>query len=126
MKETLAPWRRIGAEKDSKVRMWRSHPVLFAFAIGAALGFSNAAILMFTEGILKVLMNPLLVILWPTSIFGMEDLGGPPAFTRFLIFISLVGNSVLYGFLFATPIGFMVAVRRSFGTPEKPTSIGRM
>jgi hypothetical protein len=100
--------------------------VLFTFTIGAVFGFSNATILMVTEGILKVLMNPLLVILWPTSIFGMQDLGGPPAFTRFLVFISLVGNAILYGSVFATPVGFVVAIRRSFGTPEKPTSIGRM
>ncbi len=105
--------------------MWRSHPVLFTFAIGAALGFFCAVYLMFAVGMDGVLLtHPRLVMLWPTIIVAMADLGGPSA--GFSLFISFVSNAILYGFVSATPVGLVVAIRRSLGPPEKPTSIGRM
>lgn len=106
------------------MRMGRSHPVLFSFAMGATLGFLIAVVLMSTVGTLKVLMNPLLLMLWPASIVGLTDIGGPHGFTRFLILMDLVTNTVLYGFVFAIPVGLVITIRRSFGTAEKPTSIG--
>jgi hypothetical protein len=108
------------------MRTWRSHPVLFLFAAGAALGFLNAAALMFTVGILRVSMNPLLLKLWPTSIMGMEDLGGPPSFAIFEVLLAVVSNAALYGAVFATTAGLVIAIRGSFGTPDKPISISRM
>ncbi len=108
------------------MRMWRSHPVLFAFIIGAFLGILNATILASTLGVSNVLMHPRLVMLWPTSVVAMTDLGGPPAFVRLLIAIALVTNAALYGVAFAIPVGIVVAIRRSFGTQEKPPSIERM
>ena len=108
------------------MRVWRSNPVLFTFTMGATLGFLTAVVLMSTVGALKVPMNPLLLMLWPTSIVGLTDLGGPHGFTRFLIFMGLVTNALLYGFVFAIPVGLVITIRRSFGTAENPTSIGKM
>jgi hypothetical protein len=108
------------------MRLWRSHPVLFAFAIASTLGFLNAAVLMSTVGIFKVLMSPTLLTLWPTSILALEDLGGPPSIVRFNLFIGLVSNAALYGVVFASTVGLVIAIRRSFGASDKPTSIGRM
>ena len=106
--------------------MWRSHPVLFAFAMGATLGLLTAVVLMSTVGTLKIPMNPLLLMLWPTSIVGLTDLGGPHAFTMFLIFMGVVTNAFLYGFVIAIPVGLVITIRRSFGKAEKPTSIRRI
>lgn len=104
----------------------RSHPVLFSSAIGAAFGFLSAVILTFTVGIVDILGSPFLLMLWPTSILGLEDLGGPLGFIRFLTVVSVVTNALLFGFVFAIPVWFVLAVRRSLGTGEKPTSIGRV
>jgi hypothetical protein len=99
--------------------------VLFAFTIGTFFGLFNATVLAFTLGIFNVLMHPGLVMLWPTSVVAMTDLGGPPGFFTLLIIVGLVSNAILYGFVFAIPVGLVVAFRRSFGEPEKPPSIGR-
>lgn len=109
------------------MRMWRSHPVLSAFAIGATVGFSVAAILMLLmsiEGPIKIVTNPHLFMLWPTSIVLGADLGGVPAFVT--ASVGLMTNAIFYGFAFAAPVGLVVAFRRSFGAPEKPPSIGSM
>jgi hypothetical protein len=58
------------------MRMGRSHPVLLAALIGAAIGLANA-VLMCAEGHLAVVTNRLLLLLWPTSIFGVGFLDGP-------------------------------------------------
>jgi hypothetical protein len=108
------------------MRIWRSHPVLFAFTVGALIGLFNATILASAEGTFSVLMHPGLVMLWPTSVIAMTDLGAPPAFVRLLIVVALVSNALLYGFVFAVPVVLVGAFRRSFGTPEKPPSIGRV
>ena len=118
--------RGIGIERLSKLRTWRSRPLLLTFAVGAALGLFIAILLIIADGTFKVLMDPFLVILWPTSIIVMTDLGGPPEFTKFLIFISLISNALLYGSVFAALVGSAIAVRRSFGSPEKPPSIKKV
>jgi hypothetical protein len=105
------------------MRMWRSHPVLFTFGVGAIIGISVAAALMFTVGHFSVLTNRFLLVLWPTSILGAFA-HGPRTFTLFVVVVELVSNALLYGFVFAIPVGFSVAARRSFGEPEKPPSIG--
>jgi hypothetical protein len=108
------------------MRLWRSHPVLFTFAIASTVGLLNAAVLMFTVGIFKVLVSPPLLAVWPTSILALEDLGGPPSIARFNLVIGLVSNAALYGVVFAAAVGLVIAIRRSFGAPDKPTSVGRM
>jgi hypothetical protein len=100
--------------------------VFFAAATGAAFGLLSAVILAFTVGILDVPGSPFLLTLWPTSTIGLTDLGAPPEITRFLIPESMVANALLFGFVFAIPLRSVLAVRRSLGTGEKPTSIGRI
>jgi len=105
--------------------MWRTHPVLFAFTVGAFLGLLMATILASIAGISSVVMHPVLIALWPTSVIAMTDLGGPPAFVKLLIVIALFSNAILYGLVFAIPLLLLIAFRHSFGEPEKPPSIGR-
>ena len=64
------------------MRMWRSHPALFAFTLGAFLGLYNTVILAFTQGIFNVSMHPRLVMLWPTSVIATIDLGGFPSLSH--------------------------------------------
>ncbi|MBS1806147.1 MAG: hypothetical protein JST28_22620 [Acidobacteria bacterium] len=107
------------------MRMCRTHLVLFAFTGGAFLGLSIATILASIAGILSVVMHPVLIALWPTSVIAMTDLGGPPAMVKLLIVVALFSNAILYGFVFAIPLVLLIVFRRSFGAPEKPPSIGR-
>jgi hypothetical protein len=106
--------------------MWRSHPVLFTFALGAAIGLSTAFTLMFSVDDYGALMNHHLLMLWPTSILELGDLGGPRTIVLLELIAAIVGNAILYGFIFAAPVGLVAAIRRSFGKPEGPTSIGRI
>jgi hypothetical protein len=106
------------------LRLLRSHPVLFTFALGAAIGLGTAFTLTISIGDDGALMNHHLLMLWPTSILTLGDLGGPRTFVLLELFAAIVGNAVLYGFIFAAPVGLMIAIRRSFGKPERPPSIG--
>jgi len=105
-----------------ELRIWRSNSVLFTFSVGATLGFAVAASLMFTIGPIGVITSQYLLMLWPTSILGIGDLDGSRTFVIFVRFAQLVGNAVLYGVVFAVPVGSVIAIRRSFGKPERPTS----
>jgi hypothetical protein len=114
----------LNRKMGDELRMWRSHPVLCTFTVGATLGFAAAASLMFTIGPIGVLTSHYLLMLWPTSILGIGDLDGSRTFVIFVMFAQLIGNAVLYGVIFAAPVGSVIAIRRSFGKPERPTSIG--
>jgi len=101
----------------------RNHPILFAALIGALIGFSIAAFVLMTDP-LRPLSNLLLLYLFPTSILGFGFNGGSVAFSIFLAVVEVGGNALLYAGTFAAPVALIIAVRRQFGTPERPTSIG--
>lgn len=105
--------------------MWQSSPVLFTFVVGAVIGFATAAALMLTVGHVGVVTSHFLWVLWPSSILGAFSMDGRPNFTFAVIIVELVSNALLYAFVFATPVGLVIAVRRSFGKPEKPPSISQ-
>jgi hypothetical protein len=107
------------------IRMWRSHPVLLSAAIGASIGLFNAVILIIT-GPHTMLSTGLLLALWPTSILGFGYNGTSFMYSTFLGIVEVGGNAVLYGCVLASPVGFVVVIRRSFSKQEKPTSIGRI
>lgn len=104
--------------------MWRAHPILLTFALGAAIGLGAAFALMFSIGNCVTLMNDHLLILWPTSILELGDLGGPRTIVLFELLAAIVGNAVVYGFVFAALVGLVISIRRSFGKAERPPSIG--
>ena len=104
---------------------WRSNPVLFTAAIGATIGLSNAVILMVTAPH-EMLPTAYLFALWPTSILGFGFNGGNLMYSVFLGVVEVGGNALLYACALSAPVGLVVALRRSFGKPEKPTSIGRI
>jgi hypothetical protein len=108
------------------LRMWRSHPVLSTFALGAAIGLGTAFTLMFSVGDYGALMNHHLLVLWPTSFLEGGDLGGPRTTLILWLIAAIVSNAILYGFTFAAPVGLATAIRRSFGKPDGPKSIGRI
>ena len=112
------------ASRRDELRIWRLHPVLFQFAVGATLGLCTAVALIFRVGHIGTITNQYLLMLWPTSILGVGFLDGQPTFVVFVRLVELVGNAVLYGVVFATPIAVVITIRRSFGKPERPTSIG--
>lgn len=107
------------------MRMWQSSPVLCAFSIGAIVGFATAAALMVTVGHIGVVTNNFLVLLWPSAILGAFGFDRDRTYALIVVTIELVSNALLYAVVFATPVGLVVAARRSFGKPEKPPSIGQ-
>jgi len=107
------------------MRLWRSHPVFFAALLGAAIGLADAFILAFAVGPSSVMTNRFLLLLWPTSILACSFLGeGSRVFTAFVLIAEFGGNSILYALAFAVLVCLVLSIRNSFGTPEKPTSIG--
>jgi hypothetical protein len=104
--------------------MWQSSPVLCTFGVGAIVGFATAAALMVTVGHVGAVANNFLSVLWPSAILGAFGFDRDRTFTLLVIIIELVSNALLYAVVFATPVGIVVAVRRSFSKPEKPPSIG--
>ena len=107
------------------MRMWQSSPVLCTFGVSAIVGFVTAAALMVTVGHVGVVTNNFLMVLWPSAILGAFGFDRDRTFTLIVVTIELVSNALLYAVVFATPVGLVVAVRRSFGKPEKPPSIGK-
>ena len=93
--------------------------------IGAIVGLSNAVILMVTAPHL-MLSSSYLLVLWPTSILGFGFNGADFAYAIFLGAVEIAGNAFLYACAFSTPVGIVLAVRRTFGKLEKPTSIGKI
>jgi hypothetical protein len=110
--------------KGVYVRMWQSRPVLFTFVVGAIIGFVTAAALMLTIGHVSVVTNKFLWVLWPSAFLGAWGFDNDRAFALVVIIIELVSNALLYALVFGVPAGIVVAVRRSFGKPEEPPSIG--
>lgn len=116
---------KIVHKESDDMGMWRLHPVLLAFLVGAVLGLL-VAIALAVLGPDVGMNDDLLVLLWPASVlgFGSDNASG---ITALLVAIVVFGgNAIVYGFVFAAPVGLIVAVRRSFGKPEKPTSIGKL
>jgi hypothetical protein len=107
------------------MRMWRSHPVLLTAVIGAVIGLFNAVVLMIT-GPYLMLSSGYLLVLWPTSILGFGFNGSSLMYSIFLGTIEIGGNALLYGCALSAPVGLVVAIRRYFGKPEKPISIGKL
>ena len=107
------------------MRMWQSSPVLCTFGVGAMVGFATAAALMATVGHVGVVTNNFLFVLWPSAILGAFGFDRDRTFTLVVVIIELVSNALLYALVFATPVGLVVAIRSSFGKPEKPPSIGQ-
>lgn len=109
------------------LRLWHSHPIFFASLLGGSVGLTNAAILALAVGQFSVLTSRFLFPLWPTSILAFSFLdGGSKAFLLLLLVAEFGGNALIYAIFFAAPGCLIVAVRRSFGTPEKVSSITRL
>ena len=108
------------------MRMWQSSPVLCTFGLGAIVGFATAAALMVTVGHGGVVTNNFLWVLWPSAILGAFGFDRDRTFAIIVVVTELVSNALLYAFVSATPVGLVVAVRRSFGKSEKPPSIGKL
>ena len=108
------------------MRPWNSRPILFTVGLGAAVGTAVAVILMSTVGHVDVVTNRLLLALWPTAVLGaFSSLDQPDMlFSLTVVVVEVVGNALLYALVFSIPVGFVVAIRRSFGKTEKPPSIG--
>jgi hypothetical protein len=107
-----------------EMRVWTNHPILFAGLIGGLIGLVNAAFFLLTDP-LRPFSDHVLLYLFPTSILGFGFNGGSLGFSIFLATVEVGGNAILYACTFAAPVALVVAIRRQFGTPEGPTSIGR-
>ncbi len=104
------------------MRVWRNHPVLCTALVGAVVGFVIAATLLFS-GPLSPLSHRFLLFLFPTSILSFSFMDGSIAFWIFLAIVEIGGNAFLYACAFAAPVAAAIAIRRQFGTSERPTSI---
>jgi hypothetical protein len=100
----------------------RNHPILFTGSIGALIGLVNATVILLIDPMLPF-SEQYLLWLFPTSILGFGFNDGSLSFSIFLAIVEVGGNALLYGCVFAAPVALVVAVRRSFGTQEGPTSI---
>jgi hypothetical protein len=104
------------------MQFWRDLPVLSVALIGAFVGLVNAAIFLFIDP-LRPLSSRFLLCLFPTSILGFGFLEGSTSFSIFLVIVEVCGNALLYGCTFAAPAAAVIAVRRQFGPPGRPTSV---
>jgi len=102
--------------------IWRTRPIVFTALLGALSGSAVATIFLLTDP-LRPLSTRLLLCLFPASILGFGFNGGGVAFSIFLILVEVGTNALLYACAFAAPVVAVIAVRRQFGTPERPTSI---
>jgi hypothetical protein len=105
--------------------MWQSSPVICAFGLSGIVGFATAAALMVTVGHIGVVTNNFLLVLWPSAILGAFGFDGDRTFAILVVIIELASNALFYALVFGTPVGLLVSVRRSFGKPEEPPSIGK-
>ena len=94
----------------SCMRMWRTHPVLFAALIGALVGFGNA---LFIEipGLLDGKPTGALALLWPASRVGY---GGNILQTAFILIIEVGANVLVYALMFALAGLLFLAIRFLF------------
>jgi len=104
------------------MKFWRDHPVLCTALIGAVTGLINAGFFLLA-GPLRPPSDGLLLYLFPASILGFGFNGGSVTFSIFLAIVEVGGNALLYASAFSAPVALVIAVRRQFGKPERPTSI---
>jgi hypothetical protein len=96
------------------MRLGRSHPILTAAVIGAAVGFAYVVAIEVGGAYLH---NPhaSVLMLWPTSI-GRSGVSETTLFeTALVLFIEFAANVLVYAALFAVPVALVVAIRRAFG-----------
>lgn len=96
------------------MRMWRSHPILFAALLGAIVGFLYAAAIE-VSGQYHKSASGAFALLWRGTTPGG---GANPASvmqTVFVLCVEVVGNVVGYALLFALPVALVVGIRRAVG-----------
>jgi hypothetical protein len=93
------------------MRIWRSHPVLFAALVGAAVGLANA-IAIEVGGALGRNSNAVLLMLLPRYPFGLNPTG--LAQSLLILFIEVAVNVLVYALMFSVPVALIVGLRRAF------------
>jgi hypothetical protein len=105
---------------QGRIRWWLSHPVLFAFCVGALLGFSFAFALPPTWATEGTPDSLLVTILWPAKRAGQDFGGGFSLLPLLMAGIGpYAGNALIYGGFFSV----VAAASRTFRKPEEPPTI---
>lgn len=100
------------------MRIWRTHPVLFAALIGAIIGFGNALVLEF-PALLGRPSKGVLSLLEPASGLHASVSGAGAMQTAFLLVIEVGANVVVYAAMFSVLGLLFVAVRRIFRSARR-------
>jgi uncharacterized protein (DUF2342 family) len=102
------------------------HPVMFAASIGGCFGLIAAIVIAFFIPFLPI-HNTLLLVLWPTCILGISDLGNSDiGFKLFIAVLEFGGNALIYAFVASLPVWLYLRIKE-FINPENrnPISIFR-
>lgn len=110
------------------MQVWKEHPVRSAFVLGSGLGLIFAIFVTTVcamQGARSWISTTMIATLWPTSIFGFGfgNSGTSPFAKLAMAVVEFGGNALLYGFVFAAPVGMVVTARKAFGKPEQLPSI---
>ena len=92
------------------MRIWRSHPVLFAALLGALVGFGDT-LAVEVPALLGRPSKGVLSMLEPAS--RLHPGGGVPQ-TAFLLFIEIAANVLVHAGMFAILGGLYLLIRRAF------------
>ena len=93
------------------MRIWRSHPVLFAALVGAGVGFVNS-LLIEIPALLGRPSNGALSLLSPR--FGAVPNGTGILQTAFILFIEVAANVLVFALIFSVLGGLFLIARKCF------------
>lgn len=91
------------------MRLWRSHPVLFAALLGAAVGLANALAIEIPALLGKPSHGALSLLQPSRAVAGSGVLQ-----TAFILLVEVAANVLVYALMFALLGGLFVAIRHIF------------
>ncbi len=95
------------------LRLWRSHPVLFAALIGAIVGVANVLVLEI-GGALQKNSGAAVLLFLPNPAQGIAINRTSILLSAFILLIEIIANVLVYALMFAAPVGLFVLLRRAF------------
>lgn len=98
------------------MRLWRSHPVLFAALLGAVIGLANALAIE-VPSLLGKPSHCALSLLQPSR----PAAGSGVLQTAFILLVEVAANVLVYALMFALLGGLFLAIRRIFRRSPRRT-----
>ena len=83
--------------------------------MGALVGLANAIVIE-VGGVLNKNSSAVVLMLWPASKFGSGVNESTAMQTALFLFVEVAANVLVYGVMFAVPVGLVVVIRRTFAS----------